>query len=137
MWSKSSDPHQNGLIQFEFTEEGLAVKWFGNFDTEGMTVRDGKGIIEWHELAWVAGQQPLSLKEEIEWIKEQAEAEGAKAGIEIALGVLRDWHDKVTREPISPFVRPLVERCCALLEKHQATSPAVSPASPSPQAEAR
>lgn len=109
MWSKSSDPHQGGLIQFEFTDEGLAVKWFGDFDASGGVVRDGKSIIEWHELTWVAGQKPLSLTEEIVWIKEQAAHDAY-------VRVVREWLDRVGSSPQSEATRALVERCCRALE---------------------
>jgi hypothetical protein len=44
MWSQSSDPHEQGLVQFEFTEEGLGVGWC----PDGYLDKD---VIPWHELA--------------------------------------------------------------------------------------
>src|SRR5277367_2081583 len=83
MWSQSSDPHQQGLIHFEFTEEGLAVGWF----PEGIIGE--QNVIPWHELAWMSGSEHPDLKTECEFIKEQAEAEGYKHGMQNALNELQ------------------------------------------------
>lgn len=94
MWSKSSNPHQQGLIQFEFTEEGLAVGWWPVID-------NGKEIIPWDELAWMAGQQSPDLKKELEWIKEQAQTEGYK----LAGKAMIERVDKIIAdEPDNPFL---------------------------------
>jgi hypothetical protein len=78
MWSKSSDPHEQGLVQFEFTEEGLGVGWCpdGYFD---------KDVIPWHELAWMAGKEHPYLKREREYLKEQSQTEGYRLGYERAM----------------------------------------------------
>jgi MarR-like DNA-binding transcriptional regulator SgrR of sgrS sRNA len=82
MWSKSSDPHQQGLIQFEFTEEGLSVGWCPHGFIE-------KDVIPWAELAWMAGSQHPDLKSEAEWIKEQAQSEGYKLAREMVMKELQ------------------------------------------------
>lgn len=100
MWSKSSDPHQAGLIAFEFTEEGLAVGWFPKGFTD-------KNIIPWHELAWMAGQQHPDLKTECEFIKEQAEAEGLSLGRKRAFEIVRLEAMKISNiadETNNPFL---------------------------------
>jgi hypothetical protein len=95
MWSRSSDPHQQGLIHFEFTEEGLAVGWF----PEGII--GDQSVIPWHELAWMAGEKTPDLKKEIEWIKEQAQAEG----YQLARGmVLHKVSEVIAEEPSNPFL---------------------------------
>lgn len=78
IWSKSSDPHEQGLIQFEFTEEGLGVGWYpdGYLD---------KNVIPWHELAWMAGSEHPDLATERQWIKEESQAEGYRLGLERAV----------------------------------------------------
>lgn len=115
MWSRSSDPHQAGLVQFEFTEEGLAVRWFGDSDVPTTTLGSAiplfypKNIIEWHELAWLAGNQPRDVEAEIEWIKEKAQHEAA-------IHIVGDWLAHVNAGPQRPETRALVERACKVLE---------------------
>lgn len=86
MWSKSSDPHQQGLIQFEFSPEGISAGWF----------YEGKDVIPWHELAWFAGELHPDIKREIEFLKEKAEVEGFAVGMARALKV---WQDKIIDKP--------------------------------------
>lgn len=116
MWSRSSDPHQQGLVQFEFTEEGLAARWFGDSDVPTATMSSmsiplhgPKTIIEWHELAWLAGGLPRDVEAEIEWLKE-------KAAHESAVQITGDWLAIVQAGPQRPETYALVERCCKILE---------------------
>lgn len=111
MWSKSSDPHQQGLIAFEFTEEGLAVAWF----PEGFIEKD---VIPWHELAWMAGQQSPDLKKELEWIKETAQAEGYKMAKKIALEKVEAI---IAEEPDNPFLKKYAAKLKLAIEEVQAT----------------
>ena len=94
MWSKSSDPHQQGLIQFEFTEEGLAVGWW----PEGVL---SKRVIPWDELAWMAGSTPVNLALEVEHIKEQSQAEGYQLARH---QVLHKISEVIAEEPSNPFL---------------------------------
>jgi hypothetical protein len=85
MWSQSSNPYEQGLIQFEFTPKGLAVSWWGECPSEQVSggIRQAPYVIEWHELANIASLPP-KLEEDIQWIKEKAEIEGYKLGMKKA-----------------------------------------------------
>ena len=105
MWSRSSDPHQQGLIAFEFTEEGLAVGWY----PDGFLEKD---VISWDELAWMSGNQSLDLKREVEFIKEQAETEGLKLGrqkaVEEISGKVAQF-ESIANETSNPFLLKYAE----------------------------
>ena len=100
MWSKSSDPYQQGLVAFEFTEEGLAVGWF----PEGFLSKD---VIPWHELAWMAGNDHPDLKDEVQRIKENAELEGFKHARDRVLDVVQSV---IAEEPDNPFLKKYVDK---------------------------
>lgn len=74
MWSTSSNPYEQGLVQFEFTPEGLRIGWMY---TE-------KLVIRWHEMAFIAAHPPR-LNEEIQHIREGAERAGYLYGLAKAL----------------------------------------------------
>jgi hypothetical protein len=93
MWSKSSNPYEQGLVQFEFTPEGLAVQWWGPHET--------RYVITWNELGIMA-ELPPKLAEDVQWIKEQAEMDGFKAGLERAE---REF-DQRTKGPQFVGIRP-------------------------------
>lgn len=76
MWSNSSNPYEQGLVQFEFTPKGLQVRW--------LDIDEQAYVIEWHELAIIAGLPP-KLTEEVQHIKEKAENEGYIWGLAKAL----------------------------------------------------
>jgi len=114
MWSTSSDPYQNGLIQFEFTEEGLAVGWFP----------DAKQLIPWHELAWGAGTKSPDLNGEVEWVREQAQAEGYRLAKK---QFIEDMRGKVTKiglmliETDNPFLAKYAEKLKELIVETEAS----------------
>lgn len=109
MWSQSSNPHEGGLIRFEFTREGLIVGY----------VNEEKGFIAWHELAWMTGNQPRDLQEEIQYIREFAQAEAFAIGMARAL---KEWRDKVLGKPFlasyGDEVKEAIAAIDALMEKH-------------------
>ena len=76
MWSNSSSPYEQGLVQFEFTPKGIAVKWCGPDEP--------KLVVEWHELACMAAWPP-KLREELDSLRERAAAEGYMWGLTKAL----------------------------------------------------
>lgn len=75
MWSESSNPYEQGLVQFEFTPKGLAVQWFG--------LEEHRYVIEWHELAIISNSPP-KFHEEMTYLREKAEMDGFKEGLERA-----------------------------------------------------
>lgn len=83
MWSNSSNPYEQGLVQFEFTPKGLAVNWFGGCPEEKVKggLRYAPYVIEWHELANIA-ELPPRLDEDLQFLKEKAENEGYREGME-------------------------------------------------------
>lgn len=99
MWSQSSDPHQQGLVQFEFTEEGIGVNWF----PDRVTTKD---VIPWYELAWTAGSDHPDLVTECEFLKEKAEQEGYRLGLEKAVEMLTERVLKIKGEGSeNPFLK--------------------------------
>lgn len=99
MWSNSDDPHEQGLVQFEFTEEGLGIGWYPD-------AYFSKEVIPWHELAWEAGKEHPDLKREREWLKEQSQTEGYRLGMERAVGELtrKIWSIEAS-SPENPFLK--------------------------------
>lgn len=106
MWSKSSDPHQGGLVQFEFTPEGIAVGWY----PEGYT---DKHVIPWHELAFLSGSRPRDLQEEIQHIRELAESEDFAVG---NMRAVREWRDKTMMKPFLSSHGEAVKEACAAID---------------------
>jgi hypothetical protein len=105
MWSRSSDPHQQGLIVFEFTPDGLGVCWWE--EQSLVNGRLSKAVIPWHEMAWMAGQQSPDLKSELDWIKERAQIDGYRIAREM---VMQKVHSEICKlrsiaeETHNPFV---------------------------------
>jgi hypothetical protein len=117
MWSQSSNPHQQGLIAFEFTEEGLAVGWY----PEGFLE---KSIIPWDELAWMSGQVNPDLKIEAQYLKEQAETDGYKLGKQRAVEEIRLKIMKLrtmSDETGNPFLVKYAEALKAVMDEVEAT----------------
>ena len=92
MWSQSSSPYEQGLIQFEFTPKGLAVRWFG--------VDEKRYVIEWHELGIIANLPP-KLEEDLQHLKEKSEHEGYLWGLAKAL---ERYGDKTQMPPEKPNI---------------------------------
>ena len=117
MWSKSSDPHQQGLIQFEFTEEGLTVAWFPDGLQE-------KNVIPWDELAWASGQNSPDLRRELEFIKEKAQDEGLRWAKE---QFVKDMRVKITeiglivQQTENPFLTKYAEQLTRIIKETEAT----------------
>lgn len=102
MWSQSSNPYEQGLVCFEFTREGLVVGWW----------QEEKVLIAWHELAWMTGQQPRGLQEEVQYIKEFAEAEAYAVGLARAL---KEWQERVAGKPfLASYVAEVKETIAAI-----------------------
>ena len=98
MWSQSSSPHEQGLIQFEFASEGLMIAWHP----------DTKQLIPWNELAWMSGQPNPNLKTEADFLKEQAQSEGYELGMARALTEARSI-SILTATAGNPFVKKYVD----------------------------
>lgn len=107
MWSKSSSPYEQGLVQFEFTDEGLAVGWC----PDGYLDKD---VIPWHELAWMAGKEHPDLKREREYLKEESQTEGYRLGLERAVEKLTE---KIGEIDSSGDENPFLKKFAADLTK--------------------
>ena len=72
--SQSSSPYESGELEMRFTETKLLIRWKGETKFSEL---------EWHEVAFCAMHSTPKLKEELQWLSEEAQREGFDLGFEM------------------------------------------------------
>jgi len=107
MWSKSSNPYEQGMLQFEFVPQGVKVGWWF----------EPKQTIEWHELALFIGCLPRDFQDDMQCIREQTYTDALREGFAYGTAKAMDfWKEKALQWPQSEEAVKLIQEAIRVLE---------------------